>query len=189
MAPLLSPRSIPARRPALLFQLLGALPAVLSALLAVLSALLVVLGASLGLGSTPAAAEPGPAACPSGGFAPGASLGREQTAPYALAVGDLNADGLVDVVVGYVEAESVAYIRTGATFARVRFGDGRGTVYGFAIGDVDLDGQVDIAAGRSEAPNVLYFGKKAVLKPAQRTVPLTSAPSASPRRPRRLPTR
>ena len=101
-----------------------------------------------------------------GGFAPGASLGREQTAPYALAVGDLNADGLTDIVVGYVEAESVAYIRTGATFARVRFGDSKGTVYGFAIGDVDLDGQVDIAAGRSEAPNVLYFGRKGTLKPA-----------------------
>lgn len=99
-----------------------------------------------------------------GGFAAGVSLGREQTAPYALAVGDLNADGLTDIVVGYVEAESVAYIRTGTTFARVRFGDGRGTVYGFAIGDVNGDGQVDIAAGRSEAPNVLYFGHSAPLK-------------------------
>lgn len=103
-----------------------------------------------------------------GGFAAGVSLGREQTAPYALAVGDLNADGLTDIVVGYVEAESVAYIRTGTTFARVRFGDGRGTVYGFAIGDVNGDGQVDIAAGRSEAPNVLYFGARQALKPAPR---------------------
>lgn len=82
MAPLLSPRSIPARRPALLFQLpvtrMGAL----------FSALLVVLGASLGLGSTPAAAEPGPAACPSGGFAPGWTKGwavaGQRRAVYAL---------------------------------------------------------------------------------------------------------
>lgn len=103
-----------------------------------------------------------------GGFAAGVSLGREQTAPYALAVGDLNADGLTDIVVGYVEAESVAYIRTRTTFARIRFGDGRGTVYGFAIGDVNGDGQVDIAAGRSEAPNVLYFGQRSALKPAPR---------------------
>lgn len=103
-----------------------------------------------------------------GVFAAGVSLGREQTAPYALAVGDLNADGLTDIVVGYVEAESAAYIRTGTIFARVRFGDGRGTVYGFAIGDVDGDGHVDIAAGRSEAPNVLYFGARRALKPAPR---------------------
>lgn len=103
-----------------------------------------------------------------GGFAAGVSLGQAKTAPYALAVGDLNADGLTDIVVGYVEAPSVAYIRTGATFTPVSFGDGKGTVYGFAIGDVNGDGQVDIAAGRSEAPNVLYFGQRAALMPASR---------------------
>jgi len=103
-----------------------------------------------------------------GGFAAGVSLGKEKTAPYALAVGDLNADGVTDVVVGYVQAPSVAYILTGATFAPVYFGDGKGTVYGVAIGDVDMDGQVDIAAGRSEAPNVLYFGKGGAAKPARK---------------------
>lgn len=99
-----------------------------------------------------------------GGFAAGVSLGHAKSAPYALAVGDLNADGVTDVVVGYVEAPSVAYIHTGATFTPVSFGDGKGTVYGFAIGDVDGDGQVDIAAGRSDAPNVLYFGKKPTIR-------------------------
>ena len=134
-----------------------------------------------------------------GGFAPGTSFGREQTAPYALAVGDLNADGVPDIVVGYVEAESVAYIRTGDTVARVRFGDGKGTVYGFAIGDVNGDGVADIAAGRSEAPNVLYFGSR--LSPSLPelgptapavgwTPPLFSSGSAPwLHRPRRLPTR
>ncbi len=102
-----------------------------------------------------------------GGFAAGVSLGQGKTAPYALAVGDLNADGVMDIVVGYIEAPSVAYIHTGATFTPVSFGDGKGTVYGFAIGDVDGDGQMDIAAGRSEAPNVLYFGRRAAGKPAR----------------------
>ena len=86
-------------------------------------------------------------------------------------MGDLNADGLTDVVVGYVQAPSVAYVRTGATFTPVSFGDGLGTVYGFAIGDVDMDGQVDIAAGRSEAPNVLYFGTKSAVTSPRGAVP------------------
>ena len=103
-----------------------------------------------------------------GGFAAGVSLGKEKTAPYALAVGDLNADGVTDVVVGYVQAPSVAYMHTGATLAPVYFGDGKGTVYGFAIGDVNMDGQVDIAAVRSEAPNVLCFGKGGAAKPARK---------------------
>jgi hypothetical protein len=80
--------------------------------------------------------------------------------PYALTVGDLNADGLIDIVVGNVEAPSVVYFNdgTGRHFTPVKFGDGKGTVYGLAIGDLDGDGVQDIAVARSEAPNVVYFG-------------------------------
>ena len=82
------------------------------------------------------------------------------TTPYALTVGDLNGDGVIDVVVGNVEAPSVVYFNdgTGRHFTPVTFGDNKGTVYGFAIGDLDGDGVQDIAAARSDAPNVIYFG-------------------------------
>ncbi|MFM2244177.1 MAG: hypothetical protein RL071_251 [Pseudomonadota bacterium] len=57
-------------------------------LLALISALLVALGAWVGLRPAPAAAEPGPAACPSGGFAPGWTKGwtvaGQRRAVYAL---------------------------------------------------------------------------------------------------------
>jgi hypothetical protein len=71
----------------------------------------------------------------------------------------LNRDGLIDVIVGYVNARPVAFFGAGnASFSAVEFGDAQGVAYGFAIGDVNEDGLMDIAMARSEAPNVLYFG-------------------------------
>ena len=95
-------------------------------------------------------------------FSAGAPLGDPKVVPYALAVGDLNLDGKVDIVVGHVQAPSTVYFNdgTGRQFTPVSFGDNKGTVYGFAIGDLDEDGRPDIAAARSEAPNVLYFGDR-----------------------------
>ena len=80
--------------------------------------------------------------------------------PYAVTIGDLNGDGLIDIVIGHVEAPSVAYFNDGTArhFTPVSFGDNKGTVYGLAIGDLDGDGLQDIAAARSDAPNVVYFG-------------------------------
>jgi hypothetical protein len=79
--------------------------------------------------------------------------------PYALAVGDLNRDGKIDIVVGYVNAPSVVYFNEGSgrSFAELPFGDGKGAAYGIAIGDLNKDGWPDIAVARSGAPNAVYF--------------------------------
>jgi len=90
------------------------------------------------------------------------SLADRTIVPYALAVGDLNRDGRVDVIVGHVEAPSTIYFNDGSGrhFAAVNFGDSKGTVYGFAIGDLDKDGMLDIGVARSDAPNIVFFGAR-----------------------------
>ena len=96
---------------------------------------------------------------PDGTFSPGVAIAPATPTPYALAVGDLNRDGRIDVVVGHVEAPSTAYFNVdGRTYTPLAFGDSLGAAYGFAIADLDRDGLVDIAVARSDAPNVVYFG-------------------------------
>lgn len=97
-----------------------------------------------------------------GSFDTAQPLGEVGATPYALALADLDEDGRMDVIVGYVEARPVAYFNNGmGTFAAVPFGDANGVAYGFATGDMDEDGVTDIAMARSDAPNVLYFGSRA----------------------------
>jgi hypothetical protein len=95
-----------------------------------------------------------------GGFGLAQRLDPGGATPYALAVADLDRDGHPDILVGYVEAPSAAFFGDGKLrqFARVGFGDSRGTTYGFAVADIDGDGYLDVAAARSEAPNMVYFG-------------------------------
>jgi hypothetical protein len=95
-----------------------------------------------------------------GTFSPAVPLDTRPATPYALAVGDLNRDGKVDVVVGYVAAPSVVYFNdgTGRSFAPVPLGDGKvGVAFGIAIGDLDKDGWPDIVVAHSNAPNAAYF--------------------------------
>ena len=85
-------------------------------------------------------------------------LDTGKATPYALAVADLNRDGNIDIVVGYVSAPSVVYFNDGkGNFTPVEFGDDKGTAYGIGTGDLDQDGWPDIAVARSGAPNVAYF--------------------------------
>lgn len=81
--------------------------------------------------------------------------------PYALSIADLNNDGRMDIIVGYVFAPSKIFYNNGtdSSFKSISFGDSNGTVYGFAVGDFNEDGIPDIATARSEATNMLHFGK------------------------------
>ena len=96
---------------------------------------------------------------PDGTFSTPTPLGTVKASPYALAAGDLNRDGKIDIVVGYINAPSVVYFNTGQGrgFTPVAFGDNQGAAYGFALGDLDKDGWPDIAVARSDAPNMAFF--------------------------------
>jgi hypothetical protein len=86
---------------------------------------------------------------------------RARVTDDALAVGDLNGDGKIDIVVGNIEAPSTVFFNDGSGrhYTPVHFGDDKGTVYGFAIADLAGDDLLDIAVARSDAPNVVYFAK------------------------------
>ena len=89
-------------------------------------------------------------------------LDASKATPYALAVADLDRNGRMDIIVGYVQSRPFVYLNDGpAIFTPVAFGDDQGTAYGFAVGDLDEDGFLDIAMARSDARNMLYFGAPA----------------------------
>ena len=95
-----------------------------------------------------------------GGFGAGQPIGDSTAMPYALSAADLNGDGATDVIVGYVESESVVYLSDSANnrFIDVRLGDGEGTTYGFAVADLDEDGYSDVVVAKSGARNRVLFG-------------------------------
>ncbi len=86
-------------------------------------------------------------------------LDGSKATPYALAIADIDRNGRVDIIVGYVQSRPFVYFNDGpATFTAIAFGDDQGAAYGFAVGDLDEDGFPDIAMARSDARNMLYFG-------------------------------
>ena len=92
----------------------------------------------------------------------GVLIGEKTLAPGAIAIGDMNRDGMLDIVIGYALAPSAVFFnnRKGTDFHQVRFGDGKGGVYGIALDDLNNDQYPDIVVARSEAPNTVYFSSK-----------------------------
>ncbi len=88
-------------------------------------------------------------------------IGDSEFTPYSLSLGDINVDGAMDFLVGYVEAPSIVYFNNndGSGFTAVPFGSGKGTVYGIDVGDLNRDGLVDVVAAKSGAVNAIYLGR------------------------------
>jgi hypothetical protein len=95
-----------------------------------------------------------------GGFSGGERIGDSSAMPYALWIEDLNKDGAMDVIVGYVEAATSVFLNNRAddSFVDIKLADAEGIAYGFATGDLDEDGCADIVVAKSGARNQVFFG-------------------------------
>ena len=93
-------------------------------------------------------------------FSAGSVIDDTSNVPYALSLADLNGDGAMDVIVGYVEASTTVFInaRDGSRFRKIELDDNDGATYGFATGDLDRDGYMDIVVAKSGARNRVFFG-------------------------------
>ena len=83
-------------------------------------------------------------------------FGGEEDASYCLAVGDVDGDGRLDVIVGNVGSRNAVYVSGDSGFDEVLFGAPEGITYGVAVADLDGDGRLEIAAANSDGPNYLY---------------------------------
>jgi hypothetical protein len=80
-----------------------------------------------------------------------------------VAVGDLDGDGALDIVVGNYQSQNAVYLNDGtgsfpytSTFTRT-FGPGDDDARSLAVGDMDGDGHLDIVVGDYGAPNLVYL--------------------------------
>jgi hypothetical protein len=106
------------------------------------------------------------------------SFGEEQRGSYSVALGDLNRDGALDVVVGIIQKQgsgeqvgvrNTIYLNDGAgNFSSddpympgsgnaLSFGTGRDNTHSLALGDINNDGFLDIATGNHDTQNAVYL--------------------------------
>jgi hypothetical protein len=97
-------------------------------------------------------------------------FGPPSSTTFAVAVGDVDGDGDLDIAAGNNSEPNVVYLNNGGgsfytgtldcaappTNARC-FGTGSDATYSLAMGDIDGDGDLDIAAGNNSEPNVVYL--------------------------------
>lgn len=77
----------------------------------------------------------------------------------ALAKGDLNSDGFIDIVAGKMDQKNLYYLNSGSgTFPEGRtLGEGVYKTTSVATGDLNQDGLTDVVAGTMKQKNKVYF--------------------------------
>ncbi len=103
------------------------------------------------------------ASAPFSGVSP-KNIGSEANATTYIAIGDIDNDGDLDVIVGNYAQPNMAYKNNGASSP---FNGVNGTVIvssstafytrGIALGDIDSDGDIDIVEANSDQPNRYYL--------------------------------
>ncbi|MBK7908656.1 MAG: VCBS repeat-containing protein [Gemmatimonadetes bacterium] len=96
-----------------------------------------------------------------GGFGAPVVMGPEHSSIRAATVGDVDGDGVTDLVVGDMETGVFVHFGLGGR----RFGEavaidaGRVVPGAVAVADLDRDGRADIVIGNDELPGVVLFGR------------------------------
>lgn len=94
-----------------------------------------------------------------GHFGASHAFGPGSDSTRSVALGDLDGDGNLDIVIGNDQSQSAAYLNDGQgnfTIQRL-FGSPIASTFSVALGDVDGDGDLDIAAGNYLEQNAIYL--------------------------------